>query len=275
VPIALVEVQGYVYDAKFRMAELFAAFGHAERAAALAREAATLSDAIRQRFWMEESGTFALALDGLKRQVPTVTSNAGHLLWSRVPTPAQAEGVARSLLGSDLFSGWGIRTLSAAHRVFNPMSYHNGSVWPHDNALVVLGLALYGRARDALPVVRGLHEAAMRSAFQRLPELFCGMTRQRGVGPVRYPVSCTPQAWASGTFFMLLQGSLGLHPQASARVLRVRNPVLPDFLRELTISGMAVGESRVALRFQRHGDRTLANLLEVDGAPLQVRIELD
>jgi glycogen debranching enzyme len=257
------------------MAELFAAFGHAERAAALAREAATLSDAIRQRFWMEESGTFALALDGLKRQVPTVTSNAGHLLWSRVPAPAQAEGVARSLLGSDLFSGWGIRTLSAAHRVFNPMSYHNGSVWPHDNALVVLGLALYGRARDALPVVRGLHEAAMRSAFQRLPELFCGMTRQRGVGPVRYPVSCTPQAWASGTFFMLLQGSLGLHPQASARVLRVRNPVLPDFLRELTISGMAVGESRVALRFQRHGDRTLANLLEVDGAPLQVRIELD
>jgi glycogen debranching enzyme len=275
VPIVLVEVQGYVYDAKFRMAELFAAFGHAERAAALAREAATLSDAIRQRFWMEESGTFALALDGLKRQVPTVTSNAGHLLWSRVPAPAQAEGVARSLLGSDLFSGWGIRTLSAAHHVFNPMSYHNGSVWPHDNALVVLGLALYGRARDALPVVRGLHEAAMRSAFQRLPELFCGMTRQRGVGPVRYPVSCTPQAWASGTFFMLLQGSLGLHPQASARVLRVRNPVLPDFLRELTISGMAVGESRVALRFQRHGDRTLANLLEVDGAPLQVRIELD
>ncbi len=274
-PIALVEVQGYVYDAKVRMAKLFAHLGVPERAAALARQAATLRDAIRARFWMPEAGTFALALDGAKRQVPTVTSNAGHLLWSRVPTPDEAESVAQVLLGPDLFSGWGIRTLSAAHRVYNPMSYHNGSVWPHDNALVVLGLALYGRAREALPVVRGLQEAAVRAESQRLPELFCGMPRQRGVRPVRYPVSCSPQAWASGALFLLFQALLGLRPEAPARVLHVRNPVLPDVMDELTVTGLAVGDSRVALQFRRHGERTLANLLAVDGAPLQVRIELD
>ena len=273
-PIALVEVQGYVYDAKVRMADLFARFGQPERAATLAKEAAALRDAIRERFWLEEEGTFALALDGAKRPLPTVTSNAGHLLWSRVPTPEQAASVTRRLLGPELFSGWGIRTLAAGHRVYNPMSYHNGSVWPHDNALVIFGMGLYGRAREALPVIRGLHEAAISAEFQRLPELFCGMERQRGARLVRYPVSCSPQAWASAAFFLILQATLGLFPEAPARVLHVRNPVLPDFLDELTVSGMTVGDSRVSLHFRRHGDRTLANLLSVEGGALQVRIEL-
>ena len=214
-PIALVEVQGYVYDAKVRMADLFARFGQAERAASLAREAGALRDAIRDRFWLEEEGTFALALDGHKRPLPTVTSNAGHLLWSRVPTPEQAASVTRRLLGPELFSGWGIRTLAAGHRVYNPMSYHNGSVWPHDNALVIFGMGLYGRAREALPVVRGLHEAALSAQFQRLPELFCGMDRQRGVRLVRYPVSCSPQAWASAAFFLILQATLGPVPRGA------------------------------------------------------------
>jgi glycogen debranching enzyme len=273
-PIALVEVQGYVYDAKVRMADLFARFGHPERAEALAREAAVLRAAIQERFWLEEHGTFALALDGAKRPLPTVASNAGHLLWSRVPTPEQAASVARRLLGPEMFSGWGIRTLAAGHRVYNPMSYHNGSVWPHDNALVIFGMSFYGRAREALPVIRGLHEAAISAEFQRLPELFCGMERQRGVRLVRYPVSCSPQAWASAAFFIILQATLGLFPEAPARVLHVRNPVLPDFLDELTVSGMTVGDARVSLHFRRHGDRTLANLLSVEGGALQVRIEL-
>ena len=233
-----------------------------------------MRDAIRERFWLEEEGTFALALDGAKRPLPTVTSNAGHLLWSRVPTPEQAASVTRRLLGPELFSGWGIRTLAAGHRVYNPMSYHNGSVWPHDNALVIFGMGLYGRAREALPVIRGLHEAAISAEFQRLPELFCGMERQRGARLVRYPVSCSPQAWASAAFFLILQATLGLFPEAPARVLHVRNPVLPDFLDELTVSGMTVGDSRVSLHFRRHGDRTLANLLSVEGGALQVRIEL-
>jgi glycogen debranching enzyme len=274
-PIALVEVQGYVYDAKVRMADLFTKFGQPERGAALAREAAALRDAIQRQFWLPELGTFALALDGAKRPLPTVTSNAGHLLWSRVPTPDQAAMLARVLLGPELFSGWGIRTLAATHRVYNPMSYHDGSVWPHDNALVVHGLVMYGYAHQALPVVRGLHEAAVRADFQRLPELFCGMTRQRGVGWVRYPVSCSPQAWASAAFFLLLQGMLGIRPEAHAGLLHVRNPVLPDFLDELTVTNLAVGDARVALQFRRHGNRTLANLLAATGAPLQVQIELN
>jgi glycogen debranching enzyme len=273
-PIALVEVQGYVYDAKVRMAELFQVLGRPDRALALRSEATRLRQAIADRFWQDDLGTFALALDGQKRPLRTISSNAGHLLWSRVPTPEQAAQVAGHLLGPGLFSGWGIRTLSAEHAAFNPMSYHNGSVWPHDNALAVLGMSLYDRAREALPVVRALHEASGRADFNRLPELFCGMVRQRGSRPVRYPVSCSPQAWASGAFFMLLQGMLGILPEASARVLHVRNPVLPDFLDELTVSRLAVGDARVSLQFRRHGDRTLAHLLEVSGGPLQVRIEL-
>jgi glycogen debranching enzyme len=272
-PIALAEVQGYVYDAKIRMADLFQSFGDPARADLLRSEAARLQAAIRREFWLEELDTFALALDGAKQPLPTIASNAGHLLWSRVPTAEQAARLARRLLDADLFSGWGIRTLSALHPAFNPMSYHNGSVWPHDNAIVVLGLSLYGRARDALPVVRALHEAAVRAELQRLPELFCGLARERGVRWVRYPVSCAPQAWASGAFFMLLQAMLGLFPDAPAGVLHVRNPVLPDFLEELTVSGLTVGQSRLSLQFRRHGERTLANLLGVSGPPLQVRIE--
>ena len=154
------------------------------------------------------------------------------------------------------------------------MSYHNGSIWPHDNAILVLGMALHGHARAALPIVRALFEAGVHSEFQRLPELYCGMTRQTGSRPVDYPVSCSPQAWASGSLYMLLQALLGIYPEAQSRILHVRDPVLPDFLGELSVSGLAIGGSRVALQFRRHGTRTLANLLSVEGDPLQVRIEL-
>jgi glycogen debranching enzyme len=273
-PIVLVEVQGYVYDAKVRMAEMYQYLGHAERAAELRRQAAEMRDRIRDRFWSEELGTFALALDRDKRPVATATTNAGHLLWSRVPAPDEAERMAERFLEPDFFSGWGIRTLSAAHSVFNPMSYHNGSVWPHDNAIVVLGMALYGHARSALPVVRAIYEAGVQTEYQRLPELYCGMARGRGHRPVAYPVSCSPQAWASGSLFMLLQAMLGIYAEAPARVLHVRDPVLPDFLNDLTVSGLAIGGTRVSLQFRRHGRRTLANLLSLDGDRLQVRIEL-
>jgi glycogen debranching enzyme len=273
-PIALVEVQGYVYDAKVRMAEMYQYLGHAERAAELRRQAAEMRDRIRDRFWREDLGTFALALDRDKRPVATATTNAGHLLWSRVPAPDEAQRMAERFLEPDFFSGWGIRTLSAVHPAFNPMSYHNGSVWPHDNAIVVLGMALYGHARTALPVVRAIYEAGVQTEYQRLPELYCGMTRGRGQRPVAYPVSCSPQAWASGSLFMMLQAMLGIYAEAPARVLHVRDPVLPDFLNQLTVSGLAIGGTRVSLQFRRHGSRTLANLLSLDGDRLQVRIEL-
>jgi glycogen debranching enzyme len=273
-PIALVEVQGYVYDAKIRMAELYKIIGKNSRAQELRDQAARLRKAIVSQFWLEELDTFALALDGDKNPLPTITSNAGHLLWSGVPDENQARRMAKVLLGPGMFSGWGIRTLSSMHRVFNPMSYHNGSIWPHDNAITIMGLARYRLAAPALPVVRGLYDAAVHDEFLRLPELFCGMPRGHGNHPVLYPVSCSPQAWASGAFFMLLQAMLGIQPEAHLRTLQIRNPVLPDFLDELTLSNLAVGQSKVSLQFSRYHDRTLANLLSISGEPLEVRIEL-
>ena len=274
-PIALAEVQGYVYDAKRRMAMLYAAFGEPDRAERLNREASALRRQIHEQFWMEDEGTFALALDGRKRPIPTVTTNAGHLLWSRVASPEQARRAAERFLAPDMFSGWGIRTLSAAHPVYNPMSYHNGSVWPHDNAIVALGTALYGQIRPAHAVLAGMRDAAVRMRYFRLPELFCGMTRSGSIAhPVLYPVSCSPQAWAAGAFFMLLQATMGILPDAQARVLHIREPQLPPFLRELVVRRLRVGESRVTLQFTRLGERTLANLLEVEGAPIHVHIEL-
>jgi glycogen debranching enzyme len=273
-PIALVEVQGYVFDAKERMALLFQAIGETERSTKLRGEARVLRDRLRERFWVEELGTFALALDGEKRRLETVTTNAGHLLWSRVPTPEQARRMADVFTAPDMFSGWGIRTLSARHAVYNPMSYHNGSIWPHDNALVGLGLALFGHARATVPILESLHAASMNMRLHRLPELFCGMTRTVGMQPVLYPVSCSPQAWASGALFMLLQAALGLLPDAPRRVLHIREPRLPAFLREVKLSNFRVGDTAVSLQFRRHGKRTLANLLSLEGGPLQVRIEL-
>lgn len=274
-PIALVEVQGYVYDAFKRMSSLFRIFGRHEQAEGLRKKAESLREQIIKSFWIDELGMFALALDGEKKAIPTMTSNAGHLLWSGIPEPWQAERLTQQLMSPQMFSGWGIRTLSAAHRVFNPMSYHNGSVWPHDNAIIAMGCSRYGFAANVLPVLSGLNEAATFDEFHRLPELFCGMHRIAGMHPVWYPVSCCPQAWASGAFFMLLQGVLGLVADAPAGILHIKNPALPEFLSELTISDLAVGASKVSLQFKRHGTRTLANLLSTSGKAIQVQIELN
>jgi glycogen debranching enzyme len=273
-PIALVEVQGYVYDAKRRMAALYEALGDPGSCARLLGEARALRERIVDRFWLDDLDTFALALDGEKRPIPTLTSNAGHLLWNRVPDATQAERMARRFMAPEMFSGWGLRTLSAAHPVYNPMSYHNGSVWPHDNALVALGLSFYGQVDAARRIFTAMHEAARGMRYNRLPELFCGMTRAGGLHPVLYPVSCSPQAWASGAPWMLLQSAIGILPDASHHMLHVRQPWLPEFLDELTVHRLRIGGSRVSMQFVRHGDRTLANLLAVEGAPLQVRIDL-
>jgi len=274
-PIALIEVQGYVYDAKLRSAALFSRLGELETAQRLTSEAARLQQRVIEAFWLEDLGTFALALDGEKRPIPTVTSNAGHLLWSRLPDRARAQRVANTLLAPDMFCGWGIRTLSARHAVFNPMSYHDGSVWPHDNALIVMGMSHYGLGANALPIVVAAQEAAAGASFNRLPELYCGMERVGETRPVQYPVSCSPQAWASGALFMMLQGTLGILPDAPGGALHIRNPVLTSHLRQLTITNLRVGTSRVSLHFERHASRTLVNVLAVESSaePLRVQIE--
>ncbi len=275
-PIALIEVQGYVYDAKVRAAELFERFGDADLAMRLRLDAQRLRARVIERFWLEELDTFALALDGAKNPIPTVASNAGHLLWSRLPDNGRAQRVAHTLLAPDMSCGWGIRTLSSRHPVFNPMSYHDGSIWPHDNALIVLGLSHYGLGPQALPVVHAINDAAAAAEFNRLPELYCGMARTGGSHPVLYPVSCSPQAWASGALFLMMQGLLGVLPDAPRDVLHIRNPVLPDFLEELTITNLRVRASRVSLHFVRRASRTLVNVLAVESEaePIRVRIEL-
>lgn len=270
-PIALVEVQGYVYDARVRMAELasiLAGCGLAEPglAARLERQAASLREAFHAAFWHAESGFLALALDGSKRQVVSPASNPGHCLWSGLLDPPVAGAVRDVLLGPGLFSRWGIRTLSAESPNYNPTSYHNGSVWPHDNALVACGLARYGYKADAAAILEGLHAAARHFPLSRLPELFCGFPRDHALAhPVPYPVACSPQAWAAGTPIMLLRAVLGIEADAPRGVLCVDRPFLPDWAGEVRLEGMRVGAGRVSLAFREYGGRTMVRVLEATG----------
>lgn len=273
-PIALVEVQGYVYAAKRHMAEMYEHAGKPEKAAELREQAVELRTRISNAFWMEDEGYFALALDGQKQPLRTLTSNPGHLLWAGVPTDEQARRMAEKLVGTSMFSGWGIRTLARYQPVYNPLSYHNGTVWPHDNSIIGLGLARYGFRKEAAKVLTALFEAALYFRYHRLPELFCGNWRGETDTPVEYPVSCSPQAWASGAFYPLLQGVLGIEPDARKGMLRLDRPYLPAGMRELAITDMRIGGSRVSLEFARRGERTMANVVAVEGNPLHVRLDV-
>ncbi len=271
-PIALVEVQGYVYDARFRMADLYRMLGRTREANALMQEAQWLRNEIDAAFWQEDLGFYALALDGKKNPVKTITSNPGHLLWSRVPGPQTARRMRDVLLGESMFSGWGIRTLGRGQKPYNPVSYHNGTIWPHDNAIIAQGLCYYGFKESAARIFLSLYEAMLHFKEYRLPELFCGMSRRSSDYPVLYPVACNPQAWASGTFFQLLHALLGLQPDANRRELAITDPHLPSRLERVDYRDMRIGESKIALRFSRHEGRSSAHVLRVEGAPLKVNI---
>ena len=273
-PIALVEVQGYCVDARRRMARLYRQLGRREEAARCAVAAQKLARGIEDAFWMEEAGYYALALDGEKRQVRSVASNQGHLLWSRAVPEARALRVARTMLDPASWSGWGIRTLARGQRAYNPLSYHNGTVWPHDNSLIAMGFSHYGLQKQAGRVLTGLYEAARQFRHHRLPELFCGMDRGERDLPVSYPVSCSPQAWASGAFFLLLRACLGLYPDAPHRMLKIVNPQLPPWMNEITLSRLRIGASTIALHFTRTGEGCFAALTESEGEPLAIRIEV-
>ena len=273
-PIALVEVQGYVVDAYRSAGRLAAIMGSHDQAAAWTARVEPLRRRIEEAFWNEPSRFYALALDGSGAQVPTLASNPGHLLWSRAISPERATRVAEVLLGPEMWSGWGMRTLARGQPVYNPISYHNGTVWPHDNALCGLGMARYGMRDEALRILEAMLEASRSFRHQRLPELFCGMARGDREFLVQYPVSCSPQAWAAGAIFMLLHAVLGLDPDAAAGRLRIWNPRLPVSLRRLELHHMRVGGSEVSLRFVRTGSRTHADVVAVSGAPLRVEIEI-
>ncbi len=271
-PIALVEVQGYVYDAKYRMASLLRSFGDTVNADRLKREATELLRRIEKMYWMPSRSYYAMALDAEKQQLQVLSSNPGHLLWNRAIGKDRMRAVVNRLVSDDMFSGWGIRTLSADERVFNPLSYHRGSVWPHDNSLSVHGMALNEFREPAIRVFTNLFQAALRFRDFRLPELFCGVQRRDFDDPVHYPVSCSPQAWASGAMFLMLNSVLGVRPSAPRKELNVVNPELPEWLDHLHIRNLRIGHSRVGLDFTRRGKRTFCNVVDVEGDKLLVNI---
>jgi glycogen debranching enzyme len=264
-PIALVEVQGYVYMAKVRMADVYEALGDHERATRLRKEATLLRDRLDEAFWLEDEQYFAFALDGDKAPVRTVVSNPGHLLYCDAVEWERAEKVARRLFQPDMFSGWGIRTMSKTAKAYNPMSYHNGSVWPHDNALIAAGLKRYGFVNTTNRVATAMFDAAVHSDYMRLPELYCGFTRRTPTSPVDYPVACSPQAWAAGSPFLLLQAMLGLSAMAHQNLLTVNKPHLPRWLNYVELRNLRVGESTLTLVFRREGEMTGFSLVSREG----------
>jgi glycogen debranching enzyme len=264
-PIALVEVQGYVYLAKSRIAEVYDALGDRSVASTLRREAAELKAAFHDAFWMPEEGTFALALDGRKRQVKSVTSNPGHCLYCGIVDGGRASAVADRLLAPDMFSGWGIRTLSKDSPAYNPMGYHIGSVWPHDNVLAAAGFKRYGLAGATERIGSALFEAATMAKDMRLDELYCGFDRRPGLRPVAYPVACRPQAWAAAVPLMLVQVFLGISAQAPSNVLNLFQPSLPPWLERLEVNQLRVGSSSLSLLFKRDGANTAFSLTAREG----------
>jgi glycogen debranching enzyme len=263
--IALAEVQGYVYAAKRLTARVARRLGREALALKLDAEATRLAERFETAFWCPEIETYALALDGDKNPCRVRTSNAGQVLFSGIASSDRAARVAAGLMQPRFFSGWGIRTLAKGEARYNPMSYHNGSVWPHDNALIALGLARYGHKRSIETLFEGLFSAATYMDLERLPELFCGFKRQRGYGSTLYPVACLPQAWASATAFTLLEASLGLEFDPFNGEIRLRNPRLPAFLDEVVLRNLQLGQSTVDVRVLRRNDTVLLDTLRTDG----------
>jgi glycogen debranching enzyme len=251
-PAALVEVQAYVHMAKSGLADLYELDGDRSRADRLRGEARELAEQFDRDFWMPEEHCYAQALDAHRKQVAAVTSNAGHALWAGIARPDRAREVAERLMRPDMFTGWGIRTLSSEYPTYNPMSYHNGSVWPHDNAMIAEGFARYGLKEEAAAVIEGLFEAGKRFPDARLPELFCGFQRDLRFSsrPADYLVACIPQAWSAGVVFLCLRTLLGLRPHLAERRLVV-DPALPPWLEYVVVEDMRVHDGKVSFRAQR------------------------
>jgi glycogen debranching enzyme len=255
-PIALVEVQGYAYMAKLAIADVYDALGALELSRELREQARALRRRFNEAFWNPEEGTFALALDGHKRQVASVTSNPGHCLYCGIVDDDKAGAVVERLMAADMFCGWGIRTLSSACPAFNPMSYHNGSVWPHDNAIIAAGMKRYGHDDAVTRIGTALFEVSCNARDFRLPEVYCGFDRAERASVVAYPVACIPQAWAAAAPLLLLQTMLGVSADAPARALRIERPMLPDWLGRIRLDGLRVGDASVTLAFDRDGPVT-------------------
>ncbi len=262
-PKALCELQGYVYNAWVRMAEVFDALGKPDRAQALRAKAGALFDHFNEAFWDEELGFYAYALDGEKKKVLTVASNAGHCLWSGIVPPERAEKVVQRLMAPDMWTGWGIRTLSANHPAFNPYNYQTGSVWPHDNAIIAMGFKFYGFGAEAARIAHDISIAASHFLLNQLPELYTAFERHETTFPVQYIGANVPQAWAAGSAFMLTQALLGFLPDAPRNKLHV-DPSLPRWLPDLTVQDLRVGKHKLDIRFWREGEQTAFEVTKGD-----------
>jgi glycogen debranching enzyme len=264
-PIALAEVQAYAYAAYCGAAGLATLLGEARRATVLKQKADRLQENFESAFWIEALGTYALALDGDKRPCRVRASNAGHVLLGGLTDPQRAARVAETLMGGDFFSQWGIRTIARGEARYNPLSYHNGSVWPHDNALIAMGFARYGLRQPLMRLLTGMFDAALFLELRRLPELFCGFARRRGSGPTGYPVACIPQAWSSAAVFAMLGATLGISFDASAREIRFVRPALPPWLPEVTLTNLRLGEAAVDLVLRRSQESVALHVLSRRG----------
>jgi len=264
-PIALAEVQGYVFAAWRAGARLAQVLGRPRIAAALTARAEALRLRFEELYWCEDLGTYALALDGAKKPCRVRSSNSGQCLFTGIADAPRARRVVQTMLHPDSFSGWGIRTLAAGEVRFSPLSYHNGAVWPHDNALIAWGFARYGETKAAARLLAGLFEAGQYFDLNRMPELFCGFARHAGVGPIPYPVACSPQAWSAASVFLLIQASLGLSVDGLLGRVVFSHPVLPSSLPELRIFDLEVGGGRVDLLLTRHDDDVSIRVLRRQG----------
>jgi glycogen debranching enzyme len=250
-PIALCEVQGYVYAAYTEIGSVATRLGHVELAGRLAQQAAALKSNFIRDFWIEQKQTVALALDGGKKACKVMSSNAAHCLATGIVDGAHGQKLSERLLRDDMFTGWGIRTLSDSERRYNPMSYHNGSVWPHDNAIAALGLARCGDRAGVIRILEGLLDAAVSFRGGSLPELFCGFHREPNLGPVPYPVACHPQAWSAASVFLILQAILGMRIRGFENSVTIETPVLPSWLDWIKVENLKVGQGTVSLNFRR------------------------
>jgi glycogen debranching enzyme len=264
-PIALVEAQAYAYAARVGASLIYEALGDSSEAKRQRYLANWLRAAFNDAFWMDDENCYCLALDGRKRQAQVVTSNPGQALWCGIVPPDRAKRLADRLMHPDIFTGWGIRTLATGEVRYNPMGYHVGSVWPHDNALFAYGLKRCGEEQKLQAIISGFFESARHFPDLRVPELFCGYDRAQYRIPVRYPVACSPQAWSAGASLLFLRAMLGIQPMAPRNELWIIRPELPEWLRTLTVQRVVVGNSRVDLRYQRQGQHTFTEILRVDG----------
>jgi glycogen debranching enzyme len=263
-PIALCEVQGYVYDAWRRAADIYEIWGETDQAKKLRSQAQELYQRFNDRFWMEDEGFYCLGLDSNKQQIQSITSNPGHLLWSGIVPQERAQKVVQRLFQKDMWCGWGVRTLSANNPAYNPISYQLGSVWPHDNSLIATGLKRYGYHQEANRIAEAIFAAASYFEAGRMPELFAGIERRDDSFPVPYPDANIPQAWAAGSIFLLIRTILGLEADAPNRKLKIQ-PSLPEWLPNLELTNLAVGDATVGLRFWREAEQTRWKVIDMNG----------